>query len=69
MYVLSRNKKNIKSFLSENFPFLVVIFSIYLNRLVCVMKSLPCKSYGRNTHTSSSLIMFLYVVKGLKYTI
>ena len=37
MYVLSRNKKNIKSFLSENFPFLVVKFSIYLNRLVCVM--------------------------------
>ena len=31
--------KNIRVFLSENFQFLVVKFSIYLNRRVCVMKS------------------------------
>ena len=30
--------KNIRIFLSENFPFLVVKFSIYLNRRVFVMK-------------------------------
>ena len=31
--------KNIRIFLSENFYFLVVKFSIYLNRRVFVMKS------------------------------
>ena len=36
--VLSRNRKNIRFFLSENFQFLVVKFSIYLNRRVFVMK-------------------------------
>ena len=30
--------KNIRFFLSENFPFLVVKFSIYLNRHVFVMR-------------------------------
>ena len=30
--------KNIRFFLSENFPFLVIKFSIYLNRRVFVMK-------------------------------
>ena len=34
---LRRNKKNIKKNLSENFHFLVVKFSIYLNRHVFVM--------------------------------
>ena len=37
IYVLSRNMKNIRFFLSENFQFLVVNFSIYLNRRVFVM--------------------------------
>ena len=37
IYVLSRNMKNIKVFLSENFQFLEVKFSIYLNRHVFVM--------------------------------
>ena len=37
MYDLSRNMKNIK-LLPVNFPFLVVKFSIYLNRRVFVMK-------------------------------
>ena len=36
-YVLSRSIKNIRIFLSENFHFLVVKFSIYLNRHVFVM--------------------------------
>ena len=34
--------KNIKSFLSENFQFLEVKFSIYLNRRVFVMYFLSC---------------------------
>ena len=38
MYVLSRNMKNIRIFLSENFHFLVVKFSVYLNRRVFVMR-------------------------------
>ena len=37
IYVLSRNMKNSR-FLSENFQFLVMKFSIYLNRGVFVMK-------------------------------
>ena len=36
IYILNRNRKNI-SFLSENFQFLDVKFSIYLNRRVFVM--------------------------------
>ena len=32
IYILSRNMKNIRVFLSENFQFLDVKFSIYLNR-------------------------------------
>ena len=36
MYVLSRNKKN-ETFFSENFQFLEVKFSVYLNRHVFVM--------------------------------
>ena len=31
--------KNIRFFLSENFPFLVVKFSVYLNRRVFVMEN------------------------------
>ena len=33
--------ENIRFFLSEHFPFLVVKFSIYLNRCVFVMTKLP----------------------------
>ena len=40
IYVLSRNMKNIGVFLSENFQFLVVKFSIYLNRHVFIMQQL-----------------------------
>ena len=36
IYVLSRNVKTIRFFLSENFHFLVVKFSVYLNRHVFV---------------------------------
>ena len=36
--IVSRNMKNIRIFLFENFHFLVVKFSIYLNRCVLVMK-------------------------------
>ena len=38
IYVLSRNMKNIRIFYLKIFPFLVVKFSIYLNRRVFVMK-------------------------------
>ena len=38
IYVLTRNMKNIRIFLSENFQFLVEKFSVYLNRHVFVMK-------------------------------
>ena len=37
--VLSINMKNIRVFLSENFQFLEVKFSIYLNRRVFIMIS------------------------------
>ena len=37
IYVLSRNMKNSQIFLSEKFHFLVVKFSVYLNRRVLVM--------------------------------
>ena len=37
MYVLSRNLKNIREFLSVNFQFLEVKFTIYLNRHVFIM--------------------------------
>ena len=37
VYVLSRNKKKKSEFLSENFQFLVVKFSVHLNRRVFVM--------------------------------
>ena len=39
IYVLSRHMKNIRIFLSENFHFLVVKFSVYLNRNVFVMSA------------------------------
>ena len=38
--------KNIRFFLSENFPFLVVKFSIYLNRCVFVMHLLLAPKCG-----------------------
>ena len=37
IYVLSRNMKNIRFFLFENFQFLEVKFSMYLNRRIFVM--------------------------------
>ena len=38
---LSRNMKIFRIFSSENFHFLVVKFSVYLNRLVLVMHWVP----------------------------
>ena len=38
--------KNIKSFLSENFQFLVVKFSIYLNRRVFLMPDQARQNVG-----------------------
>ena len=38
VYVFGRNMENISFVLSENFHFVVVKFSVYLNRLVFVMR-------------------------------
>ena len=43
---LSRNKKNIRVFLSENFQFLEMLFSIDLNRCVFVIKKAKRKVQG-----------------------
>ena len=37
MWFEQKYEKNIRIFLSENFPFMVVNFSIYLNRRIFVM--------------------------------
>ena len=44
MYILSRNLKNIRIFYLKIFHFLVVKFSVYLNRHVFVMNG-PCEMY------------------------
>ena len=54
IYVLSRNMKKIRVFLSENFQFLEVKFSIYLNRRVFVMAEVLLMS------TCSTFYMFLW---------
>ena len=38
--------KNIRIFLSENFPFMVVKFSIYLNRRVFVMRLMKIQPFS-----------------------
>ena len=48
IYVLSRNMKKYHNFLSENFHFLVVKFSVYLNRRVFLMRDLECSALGDN---------------------
>ena len=45
IYVLNRNMKNIRFFLSENFQFLEVNFSTYLNRRVFVMEWMNGQTY------------------------
>ena len=45
--------KNIRVFLSENFQFLEVKFSIYLNRLVLVM--------GMDTHSREAFLQKLFL--------
>ena len=47
-----KNMKNIRFFLSENCPFLVVKFSIYLNRRVFVM-SLRLKTHCIHGYTEN----------------
>ena len=42
MYILSNSMENIRVFLSENFQFLEVTFSIYLNRHVFIMNTILC---------------------------
>ena len=54
IYILSRNMKNIRVFLSENFQFLEVKFSIYLNRHVFVMRRR--RSSGLTTHQSITVV-------------
>ena len=42
---LSRNREKYQNFLSENFPSLVVKFSIYLNRCIFVMTAVYGNCY------------------------
>ena len=49
IYVLCRNMKNIRVFLSENFQILEVKLSIYLNRRVFVMMCL--QSQGQHNES------------------
>ena len=52
--LFSRCKNNIRVFLSENFQFLEVKFSIYLNRCVFVMKTIIlCKVCFHNENNNS----------------
>ena len=54
IYVLSRNMKNMRFFLSKNFQFLEVKFSIYLNRRVFVMqKQRMTSNFISSTHMNS----------------
>ena len=48
--VLSRNMKNIRFFFSENFPFWVVKFSIYMNRHDFIM----CPNLEIDVHFKTS---------------
>ena len=50
--------KNIRVFLSENFQFLEVKFSIYLNRRVFVMKHRRLLSVKPNIHIRTHLLVF-----------
>ena len=69
--LLSRNKKNITVFLSENFHFLVVKFSVCLNRRVFVMMYPSFNLTGQIRQIFRSLTMkitfaFLYIKSFLK---
>ena len=50
--------KNIRGFLSENFQFLEVNYSIYLNRCVFVMK---CLFLGYVYHTNLNIKLLIYM--------
>ena len=60
--------KNIKSFLSENFQFLEVKFSIYmyLNRHVYIMQVYSNKQIKYNMYLSTLSIYFLHFKVGMK---
>ena len=45
--------KHVRFFLSENFHFLVVKFSVYLDRRVFVMDGKICCSWNRTVHEST----------------
>ena len=63
--ILSRNMKNVRVFLSENFQFLEVKFSIYLNRRVFVMQIINLT----NGLPVQNLILHFTTVKVLNSTI
>ena len=52
IYVLNKKKEKYQSFISENFQFLVVKFSIYLNRQVFVMNVSNSKGPEHKLHQS-----------------
>ena len=63
-YVLSRHMKKHQSFLSENFQFLEVEFSIYLNRCVFVMTIVTFAS-ATEAHYERSGAMLFSIFHGL----
>ena len=64
--------ENYQNFLSENFPFLVVKFSIYLNRHVVLMPILPllhCSFYHFLTSLRKLLFILLFYSKVLNLSL
>ena len=55
--------KNIRNFLSEYFRFLVVKFSIYLNRRVFVMSSANCMSPDPPAHHLDTIPVCQYILQ------
>ena len=61
--------KNIRNFYLEIFPFLVVKFSIYLNRRVFVMLSKLCPHFFRLSGVKISLKSLSIKIKSKNYYI
>ena len=58
---LSRNMKNIRIFYPKNYQFLVVKFSVYLNRRVFVMSAFPYQFHIRPQMKSSFFFFYCIV--------
>ena len=60
IYVLSRNMKKYQNFLSDNFPFWIVKFSIYLNRHVFVRTPAECADSAHPAHAQGLIRAFAF---------